>query len=76
MQIQKFEDYIRQYRVYEEGSWNPASIYIESIPGQNGLAGGNFFTLTYSLLGQASTIFLTYIIIIVQFESGSHVTSV
>jgi len=65
--MEDFEENIRQYRINDNGSWIPASVYIESIPGRSGLAGGNFFTLTYSIVGQALTVFLTFVIVSVQF---------
>jgi len=51
------EDEIRQYRVYEDRDWFPASIYIDSIPGYIGLAGSNFLILNPQLCKQVFVVF-------------------
>ncbi|OXA40908.1 hypothetical protein Fcan01_24355 [Folsomia candida] len=45
--------------------------FMKNSPGQDGLTGGKFFLVSYGFLGTTATIFLTYVLVMIQFKAAS-----
>ncbi|OXA47023.1 hypothetical protein Fcan01_18106 [Folsomia candida] len=46
-------------------------VFMKNSPGQDGLTGGKFFLLSYGFLGTTATIFLTYVLVMIQFKAAA-----